>query len=111
MGANDQVHGWHEEKGRADPFVLAEAASPLALDQRRAEPGRNAAVRRHRNHAEPRRRHRGEPDRDRARGPAAAATPESASGWRRSDEHTSELQSLMRISYAVFCLHKTNNIN
>src|SRR3546814_1690624 len=25
---------------------------------------------------------------------------------RRSDEHTSELQSLMRISYAVFCLHK-----
>src|SRR3546814_7562505 len=27
----------------------------------------------------------------------------------RSEEHTSELQSLMRISYAVFCL-KTNNI-
>src|SRR3546814_3370018 len=25
----------------------------------------------------------------------------------RSDEHTSELQSLMRISYAVFCLKKT----
>src|SRR3546814_9901693 len=24
--------------------------------------------------------------------------------WRRSEEHTSELQSLMRISYAVFCL-------
>src|SRR3546814_7062792 len=35
----------------------------------------------------------------------------------RSEEHTSELQSLMRISYAVFCLKKkknittTNNIN
>src|SRR3546814_8044541 len=28
----------------------------------------------------------------------------------RSDEHTSELQSLMRISYAVFCL-KTNSLN
>src|SRR3546814_4129102 len=27
----------------------------------------------------------------------------------RSEEHTSELQSLMRISYAVFCLHKKNN--
>src|SRR3546814_10803722 len=27
-------------------------------------------------------------------------------GWRRSEEHTSELQSLMRISYAVFCLKK-----
>src|SRR3546814_5899654 len=25
--------------------------------------------------------------------------------WLRSEEHTSELQSLMRISYAVFCLH------
>src|SRR3546814_2150488 len=28
----------------------------------------------------------------------------------RSEEHTSELQSLMRISYAVFCLKKKNNI-
>src|SRR3546814_9189193 len=26
--------------------------------------------------------------------------------WARSEEHTSELQSLMRISYAVFCLKK-----
>src|SRR3546814_8640851 len=29
----------------------------------------------------------------------------------RSEEHTSELQSLMRISYAVFCLKKTKNKN
>src|SRR3546814_7631160 len=29
---------------------------------------------------------------------------------RRSEEHTSELQSLMRISYAVFCLKKKNKI-
>src|SRR3546814_3397967 len=28
----------------------------------------------------------------------------------RSEEHTSELQSLMRISYAVFCLKKKNEI-
>src|SRR3546814_10217433 len=28
--------------------------------------------------------------------------------WQRSEEHTSELQSLMRISYAVFCLKKKN---
>src|SRR3546814_9901400 len=27
----------------------------------------------------------------------------------RSEEHTSELQSLMRISYSVFCLKKNNN--
>src|SRR3546814_2822676 len=30
----------------------------------------------------------------------------SAASLRRSEEHTSELQSLMRISYAVFCLKK-----
>src|SRR3546814_381458 len=29
----------------------------------------------------------------------------------RSEEHTSELQSLMRISYAVFCLKKKRSIN
>src|SRR3546814_4563490 len=32
-----------------------------------------------------------------------------AQGRKRSEEHTSELQSLMRISYAVFCLKKKNN--
>src|SRR3546814_1078340 len=36
---------------------------------------------------------------------AAAADPEREL---RSEEHTSELQSLMRISYAVFCLKKKN---
>src|SRR3546814_4793835 len=29
----------------------------------------------------------------------------------RSEEHTSELQSLMRISYAVFCLKKKKNVD
>src|SRR3546814_5849987 len=57
------------------------------------------------------RRHPGRPlpaldPRDRAVG----ATP-VRSGCRspRSEEHTSELQSLMRISYAVFCLKKKKN--
>src|SRR3546814_3150553 len=36
------------------------------------------------------------------RAPARSSTP-------RSEEHTSELQSLMRISYAVFCLKKKKN--
>src|SRR3546814_8827192 len=31
---------------------------------------------------------------------------QKAHGFERSEEHTSELQSLMRISYAVFCLKK-----
>src|SRR3546814_3356386 len=43
--------------------------------------------------------------------PAGATTNSDAGvtdllGIRRSEEHTSELQSLMRISYAVFCLKK-----
>src|SRR3546814_3300105 len=39
---------------------------------------------------------------------AIAATAKLLSD--RSEEHTSELQSLMRNSYAVFCLNKKNNI-
>src|SRR3546814_2321521 len=39
---------------------------------------------------------------------AAAALLKVAEGDWRSEEHTSELQSLMRISYAVFCLKKKN---
>src|SRR3546814_3081110 len=37
---------------------------------------------------------------------AAACAMRAASSGDRSEEHTSELQSLMRISYAVFCLKK-----
>src|SRR3546814_3647607 len=54
-----------------------------------------------------------------SRGQAAAKAPSDAFDGaprsyaevpKRSEEHTSELQSLMRISYAVFCLKKKNNI-
>src|SRR3546814_2558230 len=38
-------------------------------------------------------------------------TPGAALDTARSEEHTSELQSLMRISYAVFCLKKKKNTN
>src|SRR3546814_2320220 len=50
---------------------------------------------------------------------AQCRRPTHAAAWRRggggdrrlrSEEHTSELQSLMRISYAVFCLKKKNNL-
>src|SRR3546814_4909056 len=44
--------------------------------------------------------------------PDGAGELEGGQHWaRRSEEHTSELQSLMRISYAVFCLKKTNKTN
>src|SRR3546814_7729986 len=36
----------------------------------------------------------------------ATSTPDEMLARSRSEEHTSELQSLMRISYAVFCLKK-----
>src|SRR3546814_4648013 len=51
-----------------------------------------------------------------AKAPTPAAAPPAmpvaiAGAWKkRSEEHTSELQSLMRISYAVFCLKKKTNI-
>src|SRR3546814_6015684 len=41
--------------------------------------------------------------------PRQAAQHVRRDSGRRSEEHTSELQSLMRISYAVFCLKKKKN--
>src|SRR3546814_10174847 len=45
------------------------------------------------------------------RGWAKAQGLHSNIGYDRSEEHTSELQSLMRISYAVFCLKKKKKTN
>src|SRR3546814_2311263 len=41
----------------------------------------------------------------------ARAWASGTGAWGRSEEHTSELQSLMRISYAVFCLKKKKTKN
>src|SRR3546814_4749240 len=59
-------------------------------------------------------RHRDPGARDPDPAPAPERDPVPAHGavvrdHRRSEEHTSELQSLMRISYAVFCLKKKIN--
>src|SRR3546814_5327815 len=43
-------------------------------------------------------------------GSVRMAASSSVSTRPRSEEHTSELQSLMRISYAVFCLKKKNTV-
>src|SRR3546814_6962975 len=60
----------------------------------------------HRRHGDPPARRHGD-----GRLPAAAADGRNARPGLsiRSEEHTSELQSLMRISYAVLCLQKNNN--
>src|SRR3546814_3888077 len=76
----------HGAPRRAEP---AEGAAPLLSGHRLGRVGTAAAVARHR-----RGRLRATDERRAARRPG------------RSEEHTSELQSLMRISYAVFCLKK-----
>src|SRR3546814_4934099 len=43
--------------------------------------------------------------------PVILAAASERYGYQRSEEHTSELQSLMRISYAVFCLKKKKQLN
>src|SRR3546814_4134929 len=48
---------------------------------------------------------------DDGHGSTELGAPNLADGFWRSEEHTSELQSLMRISYAVFCLKKKNKTN
>src|SRR3546814_2614839 len=69
----------------------ADGADRLALDQLDLEAGKGAHDARDRGGRHP------------ARG-AAADDDDAADGIAdRSEEHTSELQSLMRISYAVFC--------
>src|SRR3546814_6674287 len=47
---------------------------------------------------------------ERALGERHRLAAETADRFERSEEHTSELQSLMRISYAVFCLKKKTTL-
>src|SRR3546814_2588529 len=70
-------------------------------------PSARRAVRRTADAADPRR------SLDLPRPPAVRrAHPRMAEdAAQRSEEHTSELQSLMRISYAVFCLQKTKDLH
>src|SRR3546814_5969211 len=67
--------------------------------RRVGQPRESAAAPRQRIPAADADEHRGEMAQGAARGDLAG----------RSEEHTSELQSLMRISYAVFCLKKKKN--
>src|SRR3546814_7471191 len=76
------------------PVILAPGRQARAPHGRRARPRR------------PLRRRAGRQGRPLPRPP-----PRRASGEARSEEHTSELQSLMRISYAVFCLKKKKTHN
>src|SRR3546814_2233480 len=85
------------------------AARALDLQQMALPPLARLETRKTHDHAETS-RNNPVPHLRRGPGRAGAARP-----GRRSEEHTSELQSLMRISYAVFCLkkktHHTNQNN
>src|SRR3546814_7258122 len=67
---------------------------------------RSARTRLARRSHDPPRRDRVEGGRARLASGARMDLGKRHRGVRRSEEHTSELQSLMRISYAVFCLKK-----
>src|SRR3546814_1524293 len=69
---------------------------------------RHGSCRGARNAVSRRRRWPRSPDGDRRKNSSSryGLFPPSAAAEMRSEEHTSELQSLMRISYAVFCLKK-----
>src|SRR3546814_3920823 len=91
---------------REQAFSMGALATPAANSARRHDVGSRirtsprsgfgfrAAVRRHQR-----------------QGIAAGRMRDDRAGRDRSEEHTSELQSLMRISYAVFCLKKKKKIS
>src|SRR3546814_5994227 len=89
---------------RFGDYGRGDAARARAADRRLEGEAARRAARGHRDGADP----RGERERPRR---AAAEHQGRAQDHSRSEEHTSELQSLMRISYAVFCLKKKKNQN
>src|SRR3546814_8062611 len=119
-----QKRGWSGRSGKARTLwteassaedngaPVSSAASRLRISAQRA---RASAIRDARSRCTRRRQLPGAPSSAafmRATKSSGGALPSrtsptaSARGGDRSEEHTSELQSLMRISYAVFCLKK-----
>src|SRR3546814_1111778 len=90
--------------------TLFRSADPRWDDRDR---GRRAASSLYRPSRQWRRSDRGKRRNERARHPLhrRSRTGDVGRGDRRSEEHTSELQSLMRNSYAVFCLKKKKQID
>src|SRR3546814_8629015 len=114
-----RISDWSSDVCSSD---LASNPPAQALHCRRIGGGREAAALvRHSSEAYRQRRRQGEEGRAEAEkffssaGLSLSAIPWTIGtfpkwlGSGRSEEHTSELQSLMRISYAVFCLNKKKN--
>src|SRR3546814_833601 len=100
----DADQGDHGEHGVAEPVAKHDLALPQALGPGRAHVvGSHHLEHRSTGHAG--RQGRGDAG-QRERREYQVAELLDAARYERSEEHTSELQSLMRISYAVFCLKK-----
>src|SRR3546814_5040109 len=106
-----RISDWSSDVCSSDLAHQVQArAAELHLRKLRGDPREPAGVRAvrprkgrlHRSGDAPHRQVRG----GQRRHPAARRNLRNASAPARSEEHTSELQSLMRISYAVFCLKK-----
>src|SRR3546814_1042013 len=103
-----RISDWSADGCSAD---LAAAGRPRAAGSRGGKPDRPSERRRAAAGAAPEPRH----DRRSARSGDSLSRPRNypdlptLAAFARSEEHTSELQSLMRISYAVFCLKKKKN--
>src|SRR3546814_9683137 len=110
---------WPPHRFRGEPVSRLGGAARARRRARRTEGGVRMRAQ---GDDEPARRRtrprggRGRADRDRRQRPLCRDVPapfhgkaaRCGGGAKRSEEHTSELQSLMRISYAVFCLKKKN---
>src|SRR3546814_4033050 len=95
--------GRHGDRGRAEQAALSPAFFTRHTARRAGGTGLDAEPPRHQRLVRPRSRNL------RRAWPFQAAAPVSH-GAVRSEEHTSELQSLMGISYAVFCLKKKKKL-
>src|SRR3546814_8199675 len=94
-----QADDQHDQAGKNVEQALADLRNPLA---RRKAVGKNEAARVRRRQVDAPRLALDEAC------DVVDMHPRRLDAEQRSEEHTSELQSLMRISYAVFCLKKKN---
>src|SRR3546814_9638353 len=110
-----RISDWSSDVCSSDLVELVARADARGLFQSRAAARRGAGHRRGRAKPVRQKTRPNEPHRRRALRGAAPQPRRQCRRARpprlpyRSEEHTSELQSLMRISYAVFCLKKKKN--
>src|SRR3546814_9455321 len=102
-----RISDWSSDVCSSDLTLLPGQDGCRSSHCRTASVHRRIPCRTRRDACRPRPAWRPHPARSRHNPRSACVRPRGSTGHSRSEEHTSELQSLMRISYAVFCLKKT----